>query len=314
MDEQAFRDAIDLSGYPLQSVVAGWLDDHGYGVSEEWAFVDTETERRRTIDIEAFRSVDDWSESEAGRVAVVAALLIECKQSRSPYVGFEAVTTNPFVRRLPLCGLPHDEVVLEWNEPPEGEISIAVPVSHVLGLTDHAFFTDAPVITTLSKAHPRGKRVELSGEEPYNALSQPLAKATVRYIEHWRANFDSRADDGHYSVHLPVPIAVVDAPLLVVRGRKDSSEIRGTSWMRVVSHEAARKPPHPWRPLGYDVINVVHADFFPTFVAQHLEPFLDDFTRRVHRVQDALLVGKARMPHGGRNRFRRGDYFEWLSA
>ncbi len=45
--------------------------------------------------------------------------------------------------------------------------------------------------------------------------------------------------------------------------------------MRVITHEAASRPPEPWRPLGFDVINVVHADFFPTFVERHLLPFFE---------------------------------------
>jgi len=313
MDEQALQEAVDFSGYPLQTVVAEWLFDHGFAVCEEWAFVDPDTDTRRTIDIEAARFVDGWFETDAGRTAVGGVLLIECKQSRNPYLGFEAVRINPLVRRLPVAGLPHAEIALHWEEEVEGAMAVSVPVLHALGLTEHPFFTDPPVATNLSKAHPKGKRVELSGDEPYNALSQPLIKAMLRYIEHWTFSPGDRPE-GQYSIHLPMPIAVVDAPLLLVRGRKGSSEICPTEWMRVITHEAASRSPEPWRPLGFDVINVVHADFFPTFVERHLLPFFDEFARRLRLVQDALLTGEARVPDAGLGLARRGDYFEWLTT
>jgi hypothetical protein len=313
MGDEALREAVDLSGYPLQTVVAGWLVDHGFAVCEEWAFVDADTGVRRTVDIEAARFVDGWVESDAGRVAVGGCLLIECRQSRNPYIGFEAVTVNPRARRLPLTGLPHDEVVLRWVDSSEGEVAVAVPTLDVLGLTHHPFLTDPPVAAMISKAHPKGKRVELSGEEPYNALVRPLVKAMLRYTEHWSHSAADRSG-GHYSVHLPMPLAVVDAPLLLARGRKGSSDIRRADWMRVISHEAANLRPRPWRPLGFHVIDVVHADFLPSFVEHHVVPFFDELARRVHHVQDALVTGAAWRPEVSSDLARDGYFFEWLTS
>ena len=49
--------AIDMSGYPLQGVVAGKLKEH-FTVSEEWGYLDRDTKEHRSLDLHAFRQLD----------------------------------------------------------------------------------------------------------------------------------------------------------------------------------------------------------------------------------------------------------------
>ena len=51
MSEEAFRQAVLTSGYPLQTFVSAVLHDGGFRIEEEWAFTDSETSQRRALDL-----------------------------------------------------------------------------------------------------------------------------------------------------------------------------------------------------------------------------------------------------------------------
>ena len=90
--EEALVDAIEVSGYPLQIAVAGDLLMRDFRLQEEWAYEDPDSGTRRSLDVKASRPLDpDPIVGPKGRSELWATLLIECKQSRHPYVFFEAV-------------------------------------------------------------------------------------------------------------------------------------------------------------------------------------------------------------------------------
>lgn len=97
MDPDGFMNAVAGSGYPLQMYAARVLKDRGFWIQEEWAYIDRDGDRRRAIDLLGGRSRGSY-ESSAESSSVSVELLIECKQSRQPYVFFEAI--NPRHRAI----------------------------------------------------------------------------------------------------------------------------------------------------------------------------------------------------------------------
>jgi hypothetical protein len=79
--------------------------------------------------------------------------------------------------------------------------------------------------------------------------------------------------------------------LLAVYGRRGASRIEPTDWIRVISRHAAGTHP-PRQGLGFDVLDVVAADRFETFLEDYLEPFVSEFVTSLARVQDVVLAGK----------------------
>ena len=83
-------DAIEKSGYPLQGVVAEKLKAAGFDISEEWGFLDKETNAHRSLDLIAWRKLADDKDPIDPRLE----LLIECKRSVHPYVFFRKVSDH----------------------------------------------------------------------------------------------------------------------------------------------------------------------------------------------------------------------------
>lgn len=90
--------SITTSGFPLQGVVAHHLKAN-YRITEEWSYIDRDTEVLRSLDVFAFRYL-----TAEDRVTPFAAILIECKSSIHPYVFFQNAVDNPFPFPT-LCGL-----------------------------------------------------------------------------------------------------------------------------------------------------------------------------------------------------------------
>jgi hypothetical protein len=116
--------AVRASGYPLQRVVAEQLLGV-FKVTEEWGYVDRETNIRRALDVFAFRRL-----RETPRLWLDLALLVECKRSDLPFVFFAAAAPQ----------VPHEFPVVAGLRGRAPEIHVAgvgstsAPASQFLGL------------------------------------------------------------------------------------------------------------------------------------------------------------------------------------
>ncbi|HET8954743.1 MAG TPA: hypothetical protein VFN18_03690 [Solirubrobacterales bacterium] len=290
MEEAELRKAVEHSGYPLQTVVAGALADREYAVDEEWGWVDPDQDTERTLDIVAEWSSGYRHRSEQGEVVPIRSLLIECKQSRNPYLGFSAVSPPSLDRHPVVVGLNRPKITLFTEN---GDLITSMSLIELLGLRGHHYLRAPVVVSSLSKAHPQGKRVEISGDEPFNSLIRPLTKASRRYREHW---FNPPAGNRNvHPVRLVFPVAVIDAPLIAVHGRQGRSDLKPVPWMRVISRHAAGPGRQARTKLGVEVVDLVAADYFENFLADQLDPFFDDFFYELTRIQDVVLTGRGRV-------------------
>ena len=84
LSDEALSEAVESSGYPLQTVVAAQLSRLGFSITEEWVFTDSESGKARALDVHAAKPLYDRARASGSRVRPALALLIECKQSEMP--------------------------------------------------------------------------------------------------------------------------------------------------------------------------------------------------------------------------------------
>lgn len=154
-----------------------------------------------------------------------------------------------------------------------------------------AFIAEPPAVTTISRAVAKGDRFEISGDEPHNALIRPLSKAAHSYVAYWKKSFDRRQPER--IGRLALPVAVVDAPLILTRGGPGATELMPADWVRVISHRAISGERDPWKAKGFDVVEVVHASFFERFLDEYALPHLRTYYERLGQNHEIVASGKA---------------------
>jgi hypothetical protein len=79
---------MDKQGFPLEVQVTETLKTHGWGVHNQEAYLDIETGKQRTIDIESIRDIhlpkEEWN--------LQVRLLVECKKCTKPWVFYVSDT------------------------------------------------------------------------------------------------------------------------------------------------------------------------------------------------------------------------------
>ena len=271
-DETTLIRAIETSGYPLQGIVADKLKGR-FVVTEEWGYIDRDTHDHRSLDVFAFRKLAD------GDVQPCVALLVECKRSRHPYLFFQNVVDREIPEFPRLVAFPR--VTIKES----GGIRISVPSgSHVLGLHEIPFVRPGPPhCSAFAKATGEGKKVTLSGAEPFNALILPLVKA----MDHATSLY--RVPSPLLQPIMILCLSVIDAPILVVTSPREASTPLFAPWVRVPRQEA--HPEHNRIDYKYYVVDLVHVDFLDAFLSDHLTPFVDEFASRVQKQSTVLRNG-----------------------
>jgi|SRR5450759_4078027 len=281
MTDVQLEAAVRLSGYPLQRVVAEQLLG-AFEVTEEWGYVDRETDDRRALDVFAYKRL-----RETPRLWVSLALLVECKRSDLPFVFFAAAAPR----------VPHEFPVVAGlrGRAPEihvkGVGSTSAPASRRLGLHDFSFVSAGPTTcSSFTRAERKGKELDLSGSVPFNHVVLPLIGALKHFL-------DLQKTIGSQSMVpacLAHPICVIDAPMILVEGGPEAARLTMCPWVRVVRQEAIKEKNEGfWR---HYVIDCVHRGYVTTFVHQHLLPFAEQFAERAASVDAILSEGKAGVP------------------
>lgn len=276
--EQAIIDAIKKSGYPVQGIIAQTLSKE-FNVTEEPGYIDQDSGEHRSLDLLAYRP---FSGDPHSNTRPSAALLIECKRSIHPYVFFRRVSGPP-IREIPkIASIPKQRPELG-----DGRYSRAFPPAAVLGLHQHKFVTPGPPVSAaFSRARLDNKKVRLSGDDPYFRIILPLVKAVE-----FRLNLHS-INDKEPQVFLPMllhGVAVLDAPMILVDSPDRVEEPILSPWIRMVrqlaSREGRQKPPNE------HIIDLVHLDYFDTFIQEHFLPFVTDFTKHAIQRRQLLIHG-----------------------
>lgn len=279
VDQATLISAIEKSGYPLQGVVAEKLIAAGFNIVEEWGFIDKDTEEHRSLDILASKLLTSPDDAVIPRLV----LLIECKRSVHPYVFFKSVS-DPETPKFPVVSA----VAANIEEAKGGvgsRMYLPAPNQLILNLAGLPFIQEPPRCASFSQAILNGKKVLLSGEEPYNNIILPLIKS-IRY----KFQLDSAMlDSDKPTPTLVLCLCVLDTSMLLVEAPSKAADPILTPWIRVLRLEAKRDQKHESH--TYFGIDFVHGDALEWFTNEKLMPFAQEFARRAISLEKVWKKG-----------------------
>jgi hypothetical protein len=132
--ERDLQNAIELSGYPLQSIASDVIlsvlegDDRNCYAQEEWSFIDSDENIVRQLDglitcefIGKQVETRDPPLDPSSYLRFQADILMECKQSDMPYVFFSGTAVLALYHVWPVCPLKTSNLrspVLESTKTP----------------------------------------------------------------------------------------------------------------------------------------------------------------------------------------------------
>lgn len=277
------RNAVDKSGYPLQTVVSTMLR-RSFGVQEEWSYLDRDSGELRSTDIRAAQPLFEWREPQP-RVRPQLTLLVECKQSQLPYLFFESEPPRSLLDHPRIVGLHKSTIQVSTDDDAS---TWTFTIIHALGLQEHAFQTTPVFCNTFSKCVRKGSELELSGAAAYGGLVLPLIKA----LEHLGTAEAPPATAWYFDGHLSIGLGVLDAPMIVARANPTATELELIPWVRVLRHEYSKEGDHLERDRLW-AIDVVHRDYLETYLTVHLAPFAKEFATRVLAHPTEVATGQA---------------------
>ncbi len=288
VSEENIAEAVSKSGYPLQTVVAAHLRSAFNPVHEEWSYIDSDTGQFRTMDVFARKHVDvNRLPTEDEQVMASLCLLIECKKSDLPYIFFLSPDTMPSPDFPLMCGLPELTLELSSNIYREG-----VPISHALNLESLPFISESLYCTSFSRLErPSKNKMHLSGDDPFNRLVQPIAKAMRHHEAH---RISGPYDYASYLCDITLGVGVLDAPMVGVHVSENDNSLSYVPWVRVVRHESSIPEDADRKLHRLLAIDIVHRGFFQTYLEDHVYAFAADVAGCLKTHENALANGKGR--------------------
>lgn len=286
MSEKDLLGAVEASGYPLQLVVGNWLRKKDFGVTEEWGFLDKDTNDQRAIDIFAEKPLIDFDKIYQHRVRPTLNLLIECKSSNLPYVFFLS-ENKPWLPSFPLiAGLFHnDNIVMRTND---DSSSWSVSIINAFGLNKHNFIHKSAYCNSFSRCARKGKSIELSGADPFFGIILPLIKS----MHYFKASEEPPKTAMYFDCHLTLGVSVLDAPMVGVIVGEESNQMTYIPWVRVLRHELYRSNDRLMC-SKMCAIDIVHKTYFGDYIDKHVMNFANEFSRLAIKHQKILVSGKA---------------------
>lgn len=97
-------------------------------------------------------------------------------------------------------------------------------------------------------------------------------------------------------MHIALAVAVIDAPMIAVNVTNSGQSLVYEPWLRVVRNQAV--PAEDWFDRShYYGIDVVHKDFFETYISDHVVPFAERVSKKALKIAVEIATGKAFMPN-----------------
>ncbi|MBU3217805.1 hypothetical protein LL033_10020 [Clostridium estertheticum] len=294
--EEAIIDAVNKSGYPLQTISASKLVKD-FSITQEWSYVDKDTGALRTLDIFAQKDLYSHTEKHQHRVRPALNLLIECKQSELPYIFFLDTEITHAYNFPVIAGLVNENVRISSDDTIS---TYNLPILNVLEMDKHGFISKNPQFClSFSKCARKGKELELSGTDAYNGLILPLSKA----VESFKKTKIPPKTAYYFDADLVMPIGVVDAPMIGVIVSEGKNKMINIPWVRVLKHETNNSSDYLEREKTY-AIDIIHKDFLETYINQHLLPFSNEFAKRMINHQHVIATGEGYIKGMDNNSFQ----------
>ncbi|MEX2227492.1 MAG: hypothetical protein WEB52_13700 [Dehalococcoidia bacterium] len=281
MTEADLRDAVVRSGFPLQSRLANALrtSTENFFVQDEYGYIDADLGAPTIRTIDLLVDLDLHPGSHGPEVHPELAMLIECKRSTLPFVFF-AADEKLWIPNFPIiAGLPYPFFDLRT---PEGHTPVRP--AQALRIDQHPFAGHVPANAYSFSRAARSSKLELTGADAYQSVTLPLLKAADYFVTCERPNRPP------YTLTIVLPVAVLDAPMLVFQSTNDEERLFACPWVRVARHSPAA--PNVLHRSQLYAIDVVHYAFFDTYLYRHVLPFARHAADLTLQHQAELLAGR----------------------
>ena len=276
--------AISRSGYPLQTALSELLRED-FQVLPEWGYRDRFSDQLRTLDMLAIHGLYPDDVASQPRTRPSLALLIECKRSDLPYVFFAEPAYRSHKYEFPrISGLESNDITITTD----GDLPTwTYTVAYALGLSEAEFITNVGSCSTFSKCVRKGPDLELSGSEPYQGIVLPLMSA----MEYFQQVSTPTHHPHYFDAYLAMAVAVIDGPMTSYDIK--NSILESVSWCRVFRNEPGPDSPVHAHLGALSMIDIVHRQYFQTYLLEHLLPFAKLFAGAVMRHDVELAEGRA---------------------
>ncbi|KAF6243326.1 hypothetical protein C6988_03525 [Nitrosopumilus sp. b1] len=285
LDESEVIKAIEQAGYPLQTIIVNKLSKKFDLIEEEWTFIDDDLQKRRSIDIIASKRLYNEEEGIQKRIRPILSMLIECKKSETPYVFF--VSKNHKIgNEFPFyAGLSKYELRVKSND---SYAPWHIDISDGLSLYEHPFMKKPLATCSVFTKCNRGKNhLECSGDESFNNLILPLLKSLYYFR---KINKPPKTAE-YFDFIATLAVGVVDAPMIGITSSEAGNKSILLPWVRVIRHQSDENEGWLQREK-YLSIDIVHKDYFDTYVDKHVLPFSKEFSKKALVQHEVIAEGK----------------------
>lgn len=270
-------EALKGSGYLFEHEVATAISDLGYHVETSWAFMDSEEQKSREIDVRAIR---EFYRDDAAKTQVFSELLIECKDAASPFVFLQREKNkrelNPDPREYTF---PHNT----FNVPVGTNSHTTVAAFQLLGLSNrHYYYRERLKATQFAKIVRKGGNWQANHDGVYDALILPLAKAVQKSRSTYAA-YGGR--DTWATIWLRFPIVVLRDHLFAYDLSEDVPQLQKSnrvSFLRHIESDALK---------GHFLTDFVTQAGLKHFINEEIFGFVDGLVE-LARSNRELLVAK----------------------
>lgn len=255
--------ALSESGYLFEHDVAVLLANLDFHVDTNWAYLDVDSEKSREVDVRAVRRV---LHNEEHRLSMYVELLVECKDSGSPFVFLET-RKNDRELNLPNTqnySFPHDY----YMERVDGNTVRQVPAFPYLKLKgSHYYFGAEKKATQFAKIVPKSKGNK-SWVANHDGVYDQLILPQVKLLEQRKSKV-RKANQGNWNyVSLFFPIVTLRDSLFVydLSGPERVLDQRGrVSFVRHLDSEILD---------GFYLIDFVTYEYMTAYVTEEIEMFV----------------------------------------
>jgi hypothetical protein len=281
--EQMLLEAVERSGYPLQTTVAAKLSQ-SFRVQQEWAYIDSESGVARAADVLADRELYKFTEHRLVRPHLV--LIVECKRSDLPIVFFEspsAAVPPDFPR---FAGLKESNIPIVFEKTMDGTYS--TPIAELLSLGSTAFVrSQIPSSAACAGSARKGKGLELTGADIFQSVTHTLSKAARHFVR----NSLPPTTAVYFDLYAVLCIAVFDAPMFVVKSQQTAPTVKPAPWVRLIRHEHDEAGSHRVERDRSIIIDAVHVEFLPELMSDYLDPLGETLGKNVKVCEKVLARG-----------------------
>lgn len=165
--------ALEGSGFLFEHEIATVLENSGFHVETSWPYLDQDTKKSREIDLKAIKS---FLRSEEHKLQLFVELLVECKDSRAPFVFLERQKNKRELQHQS----PKEYVFPRKNyrQTINANSYREIPAFEHLGLAaSHYYFKEQNKATQFSKVVRKGSDWVANHEGIYDSVFLPMAKA-----------------------------------------------------------------------------------------------------------------------------------------